>query len=145
MSVEHIINLGEFYSIYGVVTLIIVLMLLWYFVKTNIFYNNYDELDNMSDEELDGLEGLDNPDGDADGLFDELEFSGEITRSSPLRLSDKKPYHVQYGTYGDVPVVLFGDDDLLYSREWGMDNAIYVPNTRRMVKNNIIPREQMFW
>lgn len=137
MATIHYLDVGEFYSIYTAITLIFVVLLLWYFIRTNI-----------TGSCSCGKEGLDNPDGDLDGDFKVLGLSGVTTPQPATRLTpegEQPAYRLDSGLYGDVPVVFFKDSDLLYSREWGMGNNIYVPNTRTMFENVNTPLEKTYW
>lgn len=135
-GVIHYIDAGDFYSVYGISTLIVVLALLWYFVRSNL------------DTPHRCVEGLNNPDGDLNGDFDEVGLSGVVTKFPPrLKLTEpgeNPKYNVQVGTYGDVPVVFYSDQDMLYAGEWRVPNRVYVKNTRTTFMEQV-PSEKTFY
>ncbi len=136
-TVIHYVDEGEFYGVYGVTTLIVVILLLWYFTRTNITPKSRHH------------EGLNNPDGDLDGNFDILGLPGvRSPLPPPIKLTpdgEDPKYKLETGTYGDVPIVFFKDQDLLYANEWGHGNMIYRPNTRTMFMNLNTPLQKTFW
>lgn len=143
-SVIHYIDAGEYYSIYGISTLIIVLALLWYFVRSNLMI--CEKCHNRKQQHT--HEGLNNPYGDENGNFDELGLSGVVTKYPPrIQLTEKgkKPnYNIQVGSYGDVPVVFYSDQDNLYAGEWRVPNRVYVKNTRTTFMEQV-PSEKTFY
>jgi hypothetical protein len=137
-TIIHYIDLGEYYSIYGIVTLIIVLLLLWYFVRSSLMQDTHCHL---------SKEGLDNPDG-TNGDFGELGLSEVTTPTPAIKLTpdgEEPKYKLRTGTYGDVPVVFFDEKDLLYANEWGHGNAMYIPNTRSSWESANTPWQKTFW
>lgn len=135
-AIIHYMDAGEYYSIYGISTLIVVLALLWYFVRSNLSVRHR------------CVEGLNNPDGDENGDFDELGLSGVVTKFPPMvqltKPGEKPKYNIQQGTYGDVPVVFYSNADYLYAGEWRVPNKVYVKNTRTTFMEEI-PPERTFW
>lgn len=133
-GVIHYVDAGEFYSIYGISTMIVVIALLWYFVRSNLSTQRC-------------VEGLNNPNGDENGDFDELGLSGVVTKYPPrLKLTEDgeyPKYDVQSGTYGDVPVVFYSDQDTLYAGEWRVPNRVYVKNTRTTFMEQV-PSDKTF-
>lgn len=130
------------------VKLIVVLLLLWYFVKSNLgccdAERNNAESGNSErgrvesgNAESGHSEGLNNPDGNEDGDFEELGLPGVVTKFPPaVKFDPSVKYNLQYGTYGDVPVVFYDEDSLKYSEEWWLSkpNRIFVPNTRTLYR-----------
>lgn len=117
--------------------MIVLIALMWYFVRSNLTTPHRCK------------EGLNNPDGDINGDFDILGLPGVIAPPPvPIKLTpdgEEPKYKVETGTYGDVPIVFFKDQDLLYANEWGHGNKIYRPNTRTMFMNINTPHERTFW
>lgn len=140
MATIHYLDIGEYYSIYGALTLIVVILLLWYFIRTNLTSGECKHSHHK--------EGLNNPDGDLNGDFQVLGLSGVTTPIPATKLTpdgEEPAYHLDSGTYGDIPVVFFKDSDLIYSREWGMGNYLYLPNTRTMFENVNTPIQKAYW
>jgi hypothetical protein len=135
-AVIHYIDAGEYYTIYGVTTMIVVIALLWYFVRSNLTMKHR------------CVEGLNNPDGDENGDFDELGLSGVVNKYPPrLKLTkdgEEPKYNIQSGTYGDVPVVFYSDQDNLYAGEWRVPNRVYVKNTRTTFMEQV-PSDKTFY
>ena len=109
--VIHYLDAGSYYSVYGITTMIVLIALLWYFVRSNLTTPHR------------CVEGLNNPDGNADGDFDILGLPGVIAPPPvPIKLTpdgEEPKYKLESGTYGDVPIIFFKDQDLLYANEWG--------------------------
>lgn len=135
-AVIHYVDAGDFYTIYGITTMIVVLALLWYFVRSNLTIKSR------------CVEGLNNPDGDENGDFQELGLPGVVTNYPPrLKLTpdgEDPKYNIQSGTYGDVPVVFYSEPDYLYAGEWRVPNRLYVKNTRTTFMEQA-PIERTFW
>lgn len=140
-GVIHYLDASEYYTIYGITTLMVVLALLWYFVRSNLT------------DEYKYTEGLNNPNGDAtgdaaDGDFGELGLSGVVTEYPPrVQLTptgEPTKYHLQTGMYGDVPVVFYTEPDMLYAAEWRVPNRVYVKNNRSLFMEQI-PEQRSYW
>lgn len=217
MSSIHVINEGAFYQLYGIVTLIITMLLLWYFIRSNISvsncegFNTYDAVlqdgtvltrrSNLasvdetdyndranqdakiraihalsSNDKLDGnfrlrglvdnditdvvnsedsnthREGLNNPSGVPYNDFEELALPFTTTKypvgNVQLTDADKpKPYNMQVGLYGGVPVTFYNEEDMLHSPEWyhGVGSGLYIQNSRTLHRNVNWPWQKTFW
>jgi len=123
----HYVDVGEFYSIYGVTSLIIVLLLLWYFIRSQMDGHN---LSSCNADTREGLGGI--PIEDPDLLKMMPEF-GESYEFTPLAISPEgqpKPYMFWSGSYGDVPLNIYDIKDSVYKPEWDHNQQIYIPNMR---------------
>ena len=119
LGIIHNIDTSNYYSIYSVTTLIVFIMLLWFFIRTNISYKNNSCRENMFPIER------------SDILAKMPEFQEKDI--SPIKLTDEK-YHIKSGNYGDVKVNFYDIKDTIYDREWDTYNGIYLPNTRTLFK-----------
>jgi len=112
----HYIDAGDFYSIYGITTLIIIILLLWYFVRSHMYVNK-----------CKNSEGLQMETDDVWQMMPEskLEFK-------PVQLSDPNnpPYKLITGDYGGVGLNFYDIADGIYNPEWNHNNQMYLPNER---------------
>jgi hypothetical protein len=128
LGVIHNIDVGSYYSIYGVTSLIVILMLLWFFIRTNISNKNSKCRENMFPlERSDLLESI--PE------FREKEIA-------PIDLTDEK-YKIKSGDYGNVKVNFYDVADTIYDREWDTNTGIYLPNLRTSFKKVNSPYQAM--
>ncbi len=162
----HYVDLGNFYSVYGISTLIIVLLLIWYFIRSNLsadYNSNYCEpkalweRKNAEDKQkiklpggvkgVEGLEGFPIEDPDI------LAFMPEFSENSPYDYQpisitqdgQEKPYKFISGMYGDVPLNIYDTKDLAYKPEWDHRTAMYVPNMRTVFRQTYTPVESVLW
>jgi hypothetical protein len=155
----HYIDSGNFYSVYGISTLIIVMLLLWYFIRSNISQDYYLEechIHQSPKKRLEGLEGLEKLEG-LEGFPIEdpaiLAFMPEFKDNSPydyqpipiLDENTPKPYKFITGKYGDVPLNIYDVKDIAYKPEWDHRTAIYIPNMRTIFRQTYTPVEASFW
>ncbi len=119
LGIIHNIDTSNYYSIYGVTTLIVFIMLLWFFIRTNISHKNNSCRENMFPIER------------SDILAKMPEFQEKDI--SPIKLTDEK-YYIKSGDYGSVKVNFYDIKDTIYDREWDTYNGIYLPNTRTLFK-----------
>lgn len=174
-QIIHYVDQGEFYSVYGISTLICVIMLLWFFVRTNM-ENSRCERDGfvgvvckkckskcqgkchcgchycaMYEAKLNGLLSVNSR---REGMYFEEEsvrshFS-ELTAPDPQPIQmtegEIKPYNLKKATYGDVPLAFYDRSDAYYAPEWYDGNkAMYVPNMRTIFQKVNTPIESSFW
>lgn len=97
-------------------------------------------------------EGLNNPSGTPDNDFEELALPFTTTKYpvGNIQLTNKdepKPYNMQVGLYGDVPVTFYEEEDMLYSPEWyhGVGSGLYIQNMRTAFKKVNWPIQKAFW
>jgi hypothetical protein len=135
----HYIDSSEYYNVYGVSTLIIILLLLWYFIRTNL-------------EENDGtcvhrhrIEGLTTEDPAILAFMPEFQPDYGTIPIQLTPLNEPKPYKFWTGTYGDVPLSLYDVKDVAYKPEWDHKTTIYIPNMRTIFRNTYTPIEASFW
>lgn len=238
MTSIHVIDESNFYQLYGIVTLIIIILLLWYFVRSNIYttsyscdrYSKYEGLSdgvvydgmrlrrtydkvlpngntfgfahanladvdetnyndrNRQDDQIRAIhalstgeplngnfklrslvdndvvdvvdgdnanaqrEGLNNPSGTPYNDFEELALPFATTKYpvGNVQLTNKdepKPYNMQVGLYGGVPVTFYNEEDMLYSPEWyhGVGSGLYIQNMRTTFKKVNWPTQKAFW
>jgi hypothetical protein len=125
-----------------VITLIFLILLIWYFVRTNLEMPCRKCIVEKSREGLNGI-NIEDP----DILAFMPEFKPEYD-AVPIELTppgEPKPYTFWSGTYGDVPLNLYDVKDIAYKPEWDHRAAIYVPNMRTVFRNTYTPIESTFW
>jgi hypothetical protein len=126
----HYVDAGSFYSVYGISTMIVLLLLMWYFIRTNLEHSHGRR--SMHNCYVEGLGGIpiENPD---------IMKMMPLPDYEPIQLSEGevKPYKHWGGMYGDVPLYIYDVKDLMYKPEWDHTKAIYVPNMRTVFKQNI--------
>lgn len=135
-TVIHYIDGDNYVSINYMVTLLVLIGLLWYFVRNESYAACKKE-------------GLNNPygDGPKGDEFGMLGISGAyFDRPEPLELTKGPiPYDMVTGEYGDVPIAFYGYNALPYQLEWGTRNIPYVPNTRTNFMKTNHSRERDMW
>lgn len=142
----HYIDEGSFYSVYGISTLIVVLLLLWYFIRTHLSEDYYSEKCNIKST-TEGLESFPIEDPDI------LAFMPEFMPNSPynyrpipiLPKGEPKPYKFITGMYGGVPLNIYDVKDVAYKPEWDHRQAMYIPNMRTIFRQTYTPIEASFW
>ena len=138
----HYIDSSEYYNVYGVSTLIVILLLLWYFIRTNLEENDVNCDRRYSRE---GLVGITIEDPEILAMMPEFQPDFDTV---PLQLTppnEPKPYKFWSGTYGDVPLNIYDVKDVAYKPEWDHRTAMYIPNMRTSYKNTYTPIESSFW
>jgi hypothetical protein len=131
----HYIDSSEYYNVYGTSTLIIVLLLLWYFIRTNLEEPDVDCDKPHHRKAREGLNGINIEDPDILALMPEFQQDFDAI---PLQLTapdEPKPYKFWSGTYGDVPLNLYDVKDIAYKPEWDHRTAMYIPNMRTIFRN----------
>lgn len=155
-TVIHYVDSGNFYSVYGISTLIIILLLLWYFIRSNISQDYYSEKCNLSKHRkkwsnhiktIEGLEGFPIEDPDILAYMPEFKANSPYDyKPIPILPDDTvKPYHFISGKYGDVPLNIYDVKDLAYKPEWDHRTAMYIPNMRTVFRQTYTPIESSFW
>lgn len=151
-TVIHYIDGDSYVSINYIVTLLVLVALLWYFVRNE---SASCQARVMQTDGSNGVqtEGMNNPygDGPKGDEFGILGISGAFeNRPDPLQLTERTkggllPYDVVTGEYGDVPIAFYGYNALPYQLEWGTRNIPYVPNTRTNFMKVNHARERDVW
>ncbi len=147
-AVIHYIDAGEFYSVYGISTLIVLILLMWYFVRSNLesgcsahSANHHSSVRSTKE----GLGGI--PIEDPDIMKFMPEFNGTF-EYEPIQITpegEEPSYKFWAGTYGDVPLNIYDVKDIAYKPEWDHNTAIYVPNMRTIYRQTYTPIEASFW
>lgn len=119
LGIIHNTDIGNYYSVFGVTTLIVLLMLLWFFIRTNISHNHGKCREHMFPIER------------SDVLSMMPEFQEKDIK--PIKLTDEK-YNIKSGDYGGVAVNFYDMSDTIYDREWDTYNGVYLPNSRTLFK-----------
>lgn len=130
------VDSGSFYSVYGISSMIVVILLMWYFIRSNL------ECGCTGKEGLGGI-----PIEDPDIMKLMPEFNGTF-EYEPIQITpdgEPKPYTHFSGTYGDVPLNIYDIKDIAYKPEWDHNKAIYIPNMRTIFRQTYTPIEATFW
>lgn len=149
-TVIHYIDGDSYVSINYIITLLVLVALLWYFVRNESASRQQNESDKGGCR---GIESMNNPygDGPKGDEFGILGISGAFeNRPDPLQLTERTkggllPYDLVTGEYGDVPIAFYGYNALPYQLEWGTRNIPYVPNTRTNFMKVNHARERDVW
>ncbi len=137
----HYIDSSEYYNVYGISTLIVVLLLLWYFIRTNL------EEPDVSCElyRREGLNGINIEDPAILAYMPEFQPDFDAIPIELTPPDEPKPYKFWSGTYGDVPLSLYDVKDVMYKPEWDHRTSMYIPNMRTVFRNTYTPQESRFW
>ena len=139
-TIIHYVDTGSFYSVYGISTLVILILLMWYFVRTNLETNNM-----KCSGRREGLGGIPIEDPDIMKLMPEFNGSYEFKPIPITPEGEPKSYKHWGGLYGDVPLYIYDIKDVAYKPEWDHNSAIYVPNMRTTFRQTYTPIEASFW
>lgn len=141
----NVVDMGNYYMIYGMVTMIVIMMLLWFFIRVNMttpscthegFLLYEKEIENTTPEAEDAIKKL------LSGNADEQYLNFKMTD----REYKKEKHGLLKGMYGDVPVYLYDDGDIPYVKEWReMHHGIYIPNSKTYWVKANRPLEKDFW
>ncbi len=152
-TVIHYVDAGHFYSVYGISTMIVVILLMWYFIRTNLeskcnvnhthpnhTHPNHAHPNHAHPNHREGLGGIPIEDPDIMNLMPLPEYA-------PIQISEgeHKPYKHWGGLYGDVPLYIYDVKDVAYKPEWDHNTGIYVPNMRTIYRQTYTPIEASFW
>lgn len=157
-GIIHYVDAGEFFSVYGIATLIVLLLLLWYFVRTTIEEPVCDVCRrchrkcmgncpgknrcrcNYCAKAIEGMVTIEDQ-----AILDYFpEFHWPEPTATEI-VGEPKPYKLTHGTYGDVPVKLFDVTDRFYESEWIDPGAIILPNQRTSWQLSHLPIEAITW
>ncbi len=129
----HYVDAGHFYSIYGISTMIVIILLMWYFIRTNLEAK-------CKNHAREGLGGIPIADPDLMNLMPLPDYE-------PIQISEgeTKPYKHRGGLYGDVPLYIYDVKDVAYKPEWDHNTGIYIPNMRTIYRQTYTPIEASFW
>jgi hypothetical protein len=157
-QIIHYVDLGEFYSVYGIATMIVFIMLLWFFVRSNIEeqpkirYRYYEPMINSySVGQLTELSQTNKSDKflRREGMFP-IEDSFVLDHFPEFNEELPKPpqqnYNLKKGTYGGVPVYVYDLKDADSAADWADTNTnIYVPNMRTAFRSVSTPIQASYW
>jgi hypothetical protein len=125
-SVIHYIKPDEIYGIYGTITLIFLVLLIWYFVRSNM-YNN-----------VEGMFPIENP-----KILEMMpEWNGAMT-PVPHVPSGRKLSNHYCGNYGGVPACIYDVSNGIYKPEWDHNTTMFLPNTRTLFRQAL--DESIVW
>ena len=129
-------------------TFIILLIVLW-FMFGKVLDNNYN-----TDGCRAGFRGIDYEQDTEEALVqytpDRLKYTNfdavEVIPEDDHKELRKKTfaYPLPGGLYGDVPVYLYGPNDVAHREKWYTDSAIYLPNSR-LWWEGAKPKESEYW
>ncbi len=122
-TVIHYVKPDEIYGIYGSITLIFLILLIWYFVRSNLF---------IEPNQKNNIEGM-FPFEHSSVLSHLPEWNGSMEMIP--RKSSSKPTNNNYcGKYGGVSVCMYDVNDAIYKPMWDHRDTIYLPNSRTLHK-----------
>lgn len=144
---------------YGALSIVIVLLLIWYFIRTNLEADDvctncgkkcrghcrikHGCMCKPCNSLIEGMFPLEDP-----AVLAHLPEMKEPT-PAPIRMTpegEEPSYTLQTGIYGDVPLSFFEEKDIPYGPEWpSKDVYMYVPNMRTTFQKVNTPVESMFW
>ena len=140
-KVIHYVKPDEIYGVYGSITLIFLVLLIWYFVRSNLF---------VEDEKYNKLGGNDRR-RKIEGMFP-LESSSVLSHLSewngfvenvPRETVAKHTENNYCGSYGDVPVCLYDVSNTVYKPTWDHQTTMFLPNSRTLFKQS--SNESIVW
>jgi hypothetical protein len=137
------VDYSEYYMVYGIVSLVCVMLLLWYFVRTNMFGTSSVCSGSNHPHHLSyRLEGLhvaptaSLPDSIGIANKSVNEFTDTGYKFGPL----------PKGEIGDVTVYFNETSDNAYADQWReVDGGLYVHNSKTFFKDTNTPAEAPFW
>ena len=136
-TVIHYVKPDEIYGIYGSITLIFLVLLIWYFVRSNLFID--DEQYAISGRTKKGTKK-----GTKEGMFP-LESSSVLSQmpewnvaaeNVPRETIAKHTENNYCGSYGDVPVCLYDVSNTVYKPTWDHRSTMFLPNSRTLFKQS---------
>ncbi len=119
-TVIHYVKPDEIYGIYGSITLIFLILLIWYFVRSNLF---------ISENTIDGM--LTRESSSVLSVLPEWNGSMDIKPKKTTIHNTKNNY---CGTYGDVPVCIYDVTNGIHNPTWDHSTTIHLPNSRTLYK-----------
>jgi hypothetical protein len=147
-NAKHVLNIkyvdySEYYMVYGVVSLICVMLLLWYFVRTNAFNTSSACGSSNHPHHLSyRLEGLQV--APTATLPDSIGIA-----SKPVNSFTDTSYKfgpLPKGEIGGVTVYFNETKDNMFADQWrGVDGGLYVHNSKTFFKDINTPAEAPFW
>ena len=135
-QIIHYVKPDEIYGVYGTITLIFLVLLIWYFVRSNMFEEGMITLENHS--VLAMMPEWRNK-ADATGGNDGAIINVSLDDNSPI-YNTKNNY---CGSYGGVPVCVYDVANGKHNPEWDHDRAIYLPNSRTLFRQAL--EESIEW
>jgi hypothetical protein len=136
------LEMSKFYTIYGITTILILLLLIWFFVRTTLetkFDKKYCQVKLVKLLDLEDKKDsfvIDNGNNLGE-YFPEL--NRKLIEPNIIYEDNNKPYKLTKGLYGDVPIQIYNVKDTIYATEWLDDeNSISIQNDRTLFQSNEI-------
>lgn len=116
-----VIDFNSYYTTYGLITLIFILLLLWYFVKSSMGLD-YDGLSNKQQSKyVNYIDGNTNELVIDNSLYGADQLQAALIKKIPYEFADDKTGYngfLQKGEYGGVPVYMMTPYDDQRSNKW---------------------------
>jgi len=133
------VDYSEYYMVYGVVSLICVMLLLWYFVRSQMYPTTCGPRHHHRSYRLEGMEAANEA---------SLPDSAQLT-SKPVNSFTDNTYKfgpLPKGEIGDVTVYLNETRDNMFADQWrAVDGGLYVHNSKTYWKDTNKPNEAPYW
>lgn len=118
-----VIDFNAYYTTYGLIMLMFILLLLWYFVKSSmeLDYEGLSDKSNVQSKYVNYIDGNTNELIVDDSLFGADQLQAAIVKKIPYEFADDKTGYngfLQKGEYGGVPVYIMSPYDDQRSNKW---------------------------
>jgi hypothetical protein len=153
----YLVDNTTFNTIKYIIVLICTMLLIWFFIRTNLednFDRQYHDVHAGRYHRLEGMSVAGDPDLGSSPHDDPLanQLTAEQTMNEDARLTNEEvpnvPYeltdknytgNIMHGVYGDVPVYIYDDVDDAHSSEWRTAyGGIHLRNSKTYWKEQII-------
>lgn len=124
-----ILDIGDYYQIYGVITLIVIILLLWFFIRTSMESSYRDCMTSAPGN---------TPDASYTQYVKEIDWTDK----------NYKRGDILHGVFKDdpVPIYMYSDYDDQFASMWRKPDAgFYTPNSKLYWRTTLTPREKMYW
>lgn len=125
----YYVDTNQQYLTYGIITLIVLLLLLWYFIKTSIGLDNYDYAKGKKDNFISRRLDPNSPDYVQQTFLDPDQRLTNALFKKEILIENNSP--TEHGWYGGVPLNFMTPSDVKISPLWrGKYKSINVMNNR---------------
>jgi hypothetical protein len=140
----EVVDYSEYYTVYGILTLIVIMLLLWYFVRSTSYDVTHD-----SQMKRFHLPTQPHPHLPTHPHVSKLPSKHQSSQSNPTSQFTDANYKLgplQKGMYGGVVVYFNETSDNMFASDWRTPNGgLYVHNARTFWKDANTPNEAEYW